>query len=117
MAPIPPSRMTEMPKYLYQGSYTQTGAQGLLKEGGTSRRATISALVKSMGGRVEAFYFAFGGDDFHVIVDVPDNATAAALSLAVAAAGTVNLTTTVLIDPEEIAAAAKKTVNYRPPGQ
>lgn len=106
-----------MPKYLYQGSYTQVGAQGLLKEGGTSRKDTVSAMVESMGGSVEAFYFAFGGNDICVIVDVPDHATAAALSIAVGAAGTVNLTTTVLIEPEEIDQAVKKTVSYRPPGQ
>lgn len=106
-----------MPKYLYQGSYTQVGAQGLLKEGGTSRKDTVSAMIESMGGSVEAFYFAFGGNDICVIADVPDHATAAALSIAVGAAGTVNLTTTVLIEPEEIDAAVKKTVNYRPPGQ
>jgi uncharacterized protein with GYD domain len=106
-----------MPKYLYQGSYTQTGAQGLLKEGGTSRKDMVSAMVESMGGRVEAFYFAFGGNDICAIVDVPDHATAAALSIAVGVAGTLNLTTTVLIEPEEIDEAVKKTVNYRPPGQ
>jgi hypothetical protein len=39
------------------------------------------------------------------------------LSIAVGAAGTINITTTVLIDPEEIDAATEKTVNYRPPGQ
>jgi len=106
-----------MPKYLYQGSYTQTGAQGLLKEGGTSRRDMVSAMVESMGGSLEAFYFAFGGNDICAIVDVPDHATAAAMSIAVGVAGTLNLTTTVLIDPEEIDEAVKMTVNYRPPGQ
>ncbi len=106
-----------MPKYLFQGSYTQTGAQGLLKEGGSARKEAISALAKSMGGDIEAFYFAFGGNDICVIADVPDHATAAALSIAVGAAGTVNLTTTVLIEPEEIDEAVKKTVPYRPPGQ
>ena len=106
-----------MPKYLYQGSYTQTGAQGLLKEGGTSSRDMVSAMVESMGGSLEAFYFAFGGNDICAIVDVPDHATAAAMSIAVGVAGTLNLTTTVLIDPEEIDEAVKMTVNYRPPGQ
>jgi len=106
-----------MPKYLYQGSYTQTGAQGLLKEGGTSRRDMVSAMVESMGGSLEAFYFAFGGNDICAIVDVPDHATAAAMSIAVGVAGTLNLTTTVLIDPEEIDEAVKMTVNYRPPRQ
>jgi uncharacterized protein with GYD domain len=105
-----------MPKYLYQGSYTQVGAQGLLKEGGSSRKDAVSKMVESMGGSVDAFYFAFGGADICVIVDLPDHATAAALSIAVGAAGTINITTTVLVDPEEIDLAAKKTVNYRPPG-
>jgi len=106
-----------MPKYLYQGSYTQAGAQGLLKDGGTSRKDAVIKMVEAMGGSVEAFYFAFGGADICVIVDLPDHATAAALSIAVGAAGTINVTTTVLVDPEDIDAAAKKTVNYRPPGQ
>jgi uncharacterized protein with GYD domain len=106
-----------MPKYLFHGSYTQQGAQGLLKEGGTSRRATIEALAKSMGGSIEAFYYAFGDNDIYVIGDVPDHATATALSLAVGATGSVMLTTTVLITPEEVDEATKKTVGYRPPGQ
>ncbi len=106
-----------MPKYLYQGSYTQAGAQGLLKEGGSSRRDMVSAMVESMGGSLEAFYFAFGGNDICAIVDVPDHATAVAMSIAVGVAGTLDLTTTVLIDPEDIDKAVKKTVSYRPPGQ
>ena len=106
-----------MPKYLFHGSYTQEGVKGLLKEGGTSRRATIEALAKGMGGSIEAFYFAFGESDVYVIGDLPDQATAAALSLTVGAAGAIQLSTTVLITPEEIDEAAKKTVNYRPPGQ
>jgi uncharacterized protein with GYD domain len=106
-----------MPKYLFSGSYTQDGVKGLLKEGGTSRRATIEALAKGMGGSVEAFYYAFGADDIYVIVDVPDQTTAVAISLAVAATGSVQLNTVVLITPEEVDEAAKTTVSYRPPGQ
>ena len=106
-----------MPKYLFHGSFTQQGVAGLLKEGGTSRRATIEALAKSLGGSIEAFNFAFGESDLYVIADLPDQATAAAISLAVGAAGAVQLNTTVLITPEEMDEATKKTVNYRPPGQ
>ena len=106
-----------MPKYLFHGSYTQQGAQGLIKEGGTSRRASIEALAKGLGGSIDAFYYAFGGDDVFVVADVPDQATATAISLAVAAGGGVNLRTTVLITPEEVDEAVKKTVGYRPPGQ
>ena len=106
-----------MAKYLVSGSYTREGAQGLLKEGGTSRRAAIEQLAKSVGGTIDAFYFAFGGDDVFVICDLPDKASMTALALAVGAGGAVSLKTTVLITPEEVDAAAKKTVNYRAPGQ
>jgi uncharacterized protein with GYD domain len=105
-----------MPKYLVQASYTQAGLQGLLKEGGTSRRTAIDSLVKGMGGSVEAFYYSFGDQDVHVIVDLPDEASATAVSLAVGASGSVSLKTTVLISSETVDEAVKKTVNYRSPG-
>jgi uncharacterized protein with GYD domain len=106
-----------MPKYLIQGSYSQSGVQGLLKEGGTSRRAFIDTLVKGMGGNLETFYYAFGENDIYVIVDLPDDATATAVSLAVGAAGSISgFNTTVLVTPETVDEAAKKTVDYRPPG-
>ena len=106
-----------MPKYLIQANYVGEGLKGLLKEGGSGRRAAIEKLFGSVGGKVEAFYFAFGDTDVFVIADVPDNATAAALSLTVSAAGAATTKITVLLTPEEIDAAAKKTATYRPPGQ
>jgi uncharacterized protein with GYD domain len=106
-----------MPKYLVQAGYKAEGIKGLLKEGGSSRRASVEKSIQSIGGKVEAFYFAFGDTDVYVIADLPDNATAAALALTVTSAGTVTCKTTVLMTPEEIDAAAKKILNYRPPGQ
>ncbi|HET6960972.1 MAG TPA: GYD domain-containing protein [Terriglobia bacterium] len=106
-----------MPKYMIQASYAGEGTKGVMKEGGTKRRATVEANVKAAGGSVEAFYFAFGEADAFVIVDLPDNATAAALSMAVNASGVVNLKTHVLLTPEEVDQAAKKSVKYRAPGK
>ena len=106
-----------MPKYLFQGSYTLDGVKGLLKEGGSSRRAHIEQVIKGMGGTLESFYFAFGGNDVYIIADLPDNITSVAISLAVGAGGGFQANTTVLITPEEIDQAAKKTVAYRPPGR
>lgn len=106
-----------MPKYLIQANYVGEGIKGLLKDGGTGRRAAVEKLFSSAGGKVEAFYYAFGDTDLFVIADVPDNVTAAALSLIVNAAGTATAKVTVLLTPEEIDAAAKKTPSYRPPGQ
>ena len=106
-----------MPKYLAQCNYVGEGLKGLLKEGGSSRRAIVEKLVKSLGGTVEAFYYAFGETDLYVIADVPDNVSMAAIALTVSATGTVTVKTTVLITPEEIDEAAKKSPSYRPPGQ
>ena len=106
-----------MPKYLVEANYVGEGLKGLLKEGGSSRRAAIEKLYASVGGKVEAFYFAFGKTDIIVIADVPDNVSAAALSLTVSAAGAATTRVTVLLTPEEIDAATKKRPQYRPPGQ
>ena len=107
-----------MPKYLFQASYTAEGAKGLLKEGGTKRRAAVEQLIKSVGGKLEAFYFVLGESDAVLLVDAPDNASVVAVSLTTAAAGVVtNLRTTVLLTPEEMDQATKKSVSYRPPGQ
>lgn len=105
-----------MPKYLVQASYTTEGAKGLLKDGGSKRRAGVEQMISALGGKLEAFYFAFGDPDAYVIVDAPDNVSAAAVSLAVNASGAVSLRTTPLLTPEEIDQATKKSVSYRPPG-
>ena len=106
-----------MPNYLIQASYSVDGLKGLLKDGGSKRRQAVDQLVNSMGGKLETFYFAFGSPDVFAIADLPDDATAAAVSLAASATGAVGLRTTVLITPETMDEATKKTVNYRPPGQ
>jgi uncharacterized protein with GYD domain len=106
-----------MPKYLVQASYTLEGAKGLLKDGGSKRRAAVQEMLKGLGGTMEAFYYAFGESDAFVIADIPDNVTATAVALAVNASGAVRAKTTVLITPEEVDQAIKKTVKYRAPGQ
>jgi len=106
-----------MPKYLAQCNYVGEGAKGLLKEGGTSRRAVVDKLVKSVGGTVEAFYYAFGETDLYVIADLPDNESMTAVALLVAASGAIAIKTTVLLTPEEVDEAAKKTPIYQPPGR
>ena len=105
-----------MSKYLVKASYTPEGAKGLLEEGGTSRRNTIDKLIQNMGGTMESFYFAFGDDDVYVIADLPDNAAAAAIALAVNSSTSVHIHTVVLMTPEEVDDATKRTVDYRPPG-
>ncbi len=104
-----------MAKYLIKASYNADGVRGLLKEGGSQRRAAVQKLVEGLGGKVESFYYAYGADDAIIIADLPDAATGIAISLAVNASGAVRLSTTPLITPEEIDAACKKSVAYKPP--
>ena len=105
-----------MSKYLIQGSYTAEGAKGLLKQGGTSRRADIEKMLGDLGGSLESIYWAFGETDFYLVADLPDAATAAALGLTVGGSGAVRMRTTVLLTAEELDEAQGKTVDYRPPG-
>jgi len=105
-----------MPKIMVKASYTAEGARGLVKEGGSGRVKSVTKVIEGLGGKVEAFYFAYGADDALVICDVPDEATGLALAIAVNASGSVHCTTTPLISPETMDAACKKTVGYKAPG-
>ena len=105
-----------MPKYLFEADYSAEGTKGLIKDGGSKRRAAVQEALKAVGGKLEAFYFTFGIRDAVVIVELPDNVTAAAISLAVSASGALAFKTTPLLTPEEIDQATKKSIAYQPPG-
>lgn len=105
-----------MPKYLLEVSYTAQGAKGVLKDGGSKRRAAAQKAIKSLGGKMESFYFAFGHADAIVIVDLPDAVSAAAMSMNVSATGAAAATVRVLLTAEDIDKSARKTTTYTPPG-
>ena len=105
-----------MGKYLLSGSYTQRGAQGMLKEGGVARHKAVEEMVSAAGGTLEAFYFAFGETDVYCIADLPSDAVATAISLTMSAGGAFSAQVTVLLTPELIDDAGKQQVNYTPPG-
>ena len=106
-----------MAKYLVKANYTIEGSKGLLKDGGTTRRAVVDKLFKSLGGSLDAFYYAFGETDLYIIADFPDEASVAAASLFVASSGGATCNITVLLTPEQIDEAAKKSPTYSPPGK
>jgi uncharacterized protein with GYD domain len=105
-----------MAKYMYRTKYTQSGLQGLLREGGTGRRAALTQTIEGMGGKLEGFYYAVGDDDLILIAEIADEATAMAIALNIAAAGALEVSTTVLVSPETIDEAVNKSVPYRLPG-
>jgi uncharacterized protein with GYD domain len=108
-----------MPKYLVEGRYTSDGLTGLAREGISRRRADIAKMIESAGGKLEAFYFAFGDADFYIIFDVPDNISAAALSVVANQSGYVTSKIIVLMTADEMDQAIKKamTVEFLPPGE
>jgi uncharacterized protein with GYD domain len=106
-----------MPKFLLEVTYTAQGAAGVLKDGGSKRRAAAQKAVKSLGGKMDAFYFVFGETDAIVIADLPDAATAAAMSLNVSATGAAQARVRVLLSPEDVDKAARKQASYTPPGR
>jgi len=106
-----------MPKYLLEARYTAEGAKGLAREGGSGRRDAIAKMMEGLGGKLEVFYYAFGNVDAYVIVDLPDNVSVAAVALAVAQGGGATVKTVVLLTPEDMDKAGKKSVTYRPPGR
>jgi len=105
-----------MPKFLFEASYTPDGVKGVQSGGGTSRRDAVAKVAESVGGRLESFYFAFGDRDAYVTVELPDNESATAVALTVNATGGASVRTVVLLTPDEVDAAAKRSVEYRPPG-
>jgi uncharacterized protein with GYD domain len=105
-----------MPKYLWKASYSTEGVKGVASEGGTGRVEAVRTACESIGGTLEGFYFAFGDADAYVIADLPDNEAATAVALTVNASGRASVETVVLMTPEEVDAAAKREVNFRPAG-
>jgi uncharacterized protein with GYD domain len=104
-----------MAKFLVKASYTLEGGQGVQAVGGTSRRDAVATMAEALGGSLESFYFAFGETDVYAVFDLPDNRTAAAVAMAVKAAGGATSEVVVLLTPEDIDAAGKISVAYVPP--
>lgn len=106
-----------MAKYMIKASYSADGLKGVMKAGGTSRVTAVERAIQGVGGSLESFYFAFGGDDVYVIADVPDNAAAMAIAATVGSSGAIeSYETVVLLTPSEVDKAMDVTVDYAPPG-
>jgi uncharacterized protein with GYD domain len=105
-----------MPKYLFQAAYAAQGLKGLEKDKASGRKAALTKAVESVGGKLEALYWAFGEHDWIMIADLPDNASASAFALAVSGSGLLRVTTTPLLSAEETDKALQKKVTFQAPG-
>ena len=106
-----------MAKYMIQASYTADGLKGLMKDKASGRKAAVTKAVETAGGKLETMYYSFGKADVVLIVDMPDNTSAAAFALAASASGLVRATTTPLLTIEEADRAVTKKMAYRGPGK
>ena len=106
-----------MKKYLIKACYNANGVKGLIEDGGTQRKLVVQKMLAGLGGKIESFNYAFGEHDVYIITELPDDISAAAVGLRVKSTGLVSISTTVLLSPEDIDAASKKSVNYRGPGE
>ncbi len=105
-----------MPRYLIQGQYSEEGLRSILNEGTSQRASVLSGLIRTLGGGVEAFYYALGETDVFIILNLPDNVNAGAFSIAANASGLVKLRTTVLLSPEELDQATERAAKFREAG-
>jgi uncharacterized protein with GYD domain len=105
-----------VPRYLIRANYTHDGLQGLLEEGRTGRQKAIEALASSLGGQLVSLDYAFGEHDVYAICELPDDESAAAVSLRIAASGAVTANTVELLSPEQIDAAIERDLEYGKPG-
>jgi uncharacterized protein with GYD domain len=106
-----------MAKYLFEANYVGEGIKGLMREGGSKRRDALVDALKTVGGSLECFYYAFGETDVLGVFEVPEPSDAAALSLMINATGSVSVRLKPLMTPEDLDDASKKTPSYRAPGQ
>ena len=106
-----------MPKFLCQASYSARGIEGMINDSASGRRADVQAAIQTLGGKVEAFYFAFGADDVIMIVDLPSAVAAAAMSVRSQGTGLVHMRTTLLLTVEDMDQALEVKMQYRAPGE
>jgi uncharacterized protein with GYD domain len=106
-----------MAKYLLKVRYSADGIGGVMKDGGSARLAAAEDLVKSVGGSIESYHFAFGDHDAYAICDLPDNKAAATVAMTVSSSGRVSISTVPLLTVDEMdAIAAGSKLSYTPPG-
>lgn len=108
-----------MPKYICFFSYTRDATRAMIEKP-TDRVAAAKALVESVGGKLECFYWMHGRHDGFFIADYKDAISATATTAAAGSTGAITrVETHELFDGEaqgRIMKAAKGALgSYQPP--
>jgi uncharacterized protein with GYD domain len=107
-----------VPLFLMRFSYTPEAWARLIKKP-EDRRDVAQAVVEELGGKLQGFWYSFGQQDGVLLIEAPNNVSAAAFSVGISAAGSLSSAeTTVLLTVEETIEMLKKaqTISYKPPG-
>ena len=108
-----------MPMYLTRFNYTAATWAKLIKNP-EDRRGAAKQYIEAVGGRLHGFWYAFGEYEAYTLWEAPDNASMAAVAIAISAGGAVtNFQTSALMTVEETLSAMQKasSIAYRPPGE
>ena len=103
--------------YLIQASYSGN-AIGSLVEKPQDRAASVRPVIRRMGGKLHGFWFSLGEYDVVAIVELPDNVSAAAMSMAIGSSGALSAyRTTALLTSSEAREAMKMAggIGYKAP--
>ena len=105
-----------MPSYLFQVAYSADAWAAMIKRP-QDRVEAVRKVVEKLGGKIGAFWLSFGDYDLIGVLEMPDNVSAAAFAVAVAAGGACkNVKTTPLLSVAEGLEAMKKagSSGYKP---
>ncbi len=104
-----------MPKFLFTMEYSREALAGVMEQGATARREAVDTLIGSVGGQVESLHWSPEGAAY-LIATLPEQRAAATVSFVVLSAGAAKSVRVVdLLTADEIDAAAKASVDFRPP--
>lgn len=100
-----------MSSYLIQASYTVEALQAMIKKP-QDRTEVVRKAVETLGGELVGLWLSFGDQDVVCIIEMPNNVSAAAIALAIAAGGALKSTkTTPLLTVSQGMSALKKAAN------
>ena len=98
-----------MPLYLYELAYTAESIAAQIKNPQDRLETAARPALQAVGGKLLGGGFAFGDRDVVILYEVPDDESAAAVAMAIAAGGAVrSAKTTKLLSGAQWVASLKK---------
>ena len=106
-----------MARYLIQLAAAAETWAAMIKNP-SNRLESNRPVVESMGGKLEGYYFVVGENEIVELIEMPDDVSMEALTMAILASGAVSsIKTSTLLTAEEALEAMRRAgkVGYHPP--